>query len=72
MLPRKLLTTTSALKVKTKMTTMPAKQKDGYADLRTYAGRRDYLPSTIPGAIFKVDIDSTHPLAFGYPGYYYA
>ncbi|HNP20444.1 MAG TPA: M14 family metallopeptidase [Panacibacter sp.] len=47
-------------------------KKDDYADLKTYAGReRDYLPSTIPGAIFKVDIDSTHPLAFGYPGYYY-
>lgn len=24
-----------------------------------------------PGSIFKVEVDNTHPLAFGYPGHYY-
>ena len=24
-----------------------------------------------PGSIYKVDIDNTHPLMFGYPKYYY-
>ncbi len=36
-------------------------------------GERDksYLPNAIPGAIFKVDLDNTHPLGFGYPDFYY-
>lgn len=29
------------------------------------------MPNTIPGAIYKVELDNTHPLAFGYPGFYY-
>ena len=32
---------------------------------------RDGLPATTPGSIFKVDIDNTHPLMYGYPNYYY-
>jgi len=40
--------------------------------LKAYEEReRDFLRSFIPGTIFKVDIDNTHPLAFGYPNYYY-
>jgi hypothetical protein len=27
---------------------------------------RDYLPSTIPGAVYKIELDNSHPLAFGY------
>ena len=43
-----------------------------YGNLKKYADReRDYLPSTIPGAIYKVLLDNTHPLAFGYPTFYY-
>ncbi|HRI22858.1 MAG TPA: zinc carboxypeptidase, partial [Panacibacter sp.] len=43
-----------------------------YSKLKKYADReRDYLPSTIPGAIFRVELDNTHPLAFGYPDFYY-
>lgn len=45
---------------------------DEYASLRKYANReRDELPNSIPGAIYKVELDETHPLAFGYPNLYY-
>ena len=40
--------------------------------MRRYENReRDYIPGTTPGAIFKVDLDPSHPLAFGYPNHYY-
>ena len=46
--------------------------KDPYDALRRYENReRDYIPGTTPGAIFKVELDPTHPLAYGYPSYYY-
>lgn len=32
---------------------------------------RNSLSSSIPGAIYKVDLDNTHPLAFGFPDFYY-
>ena len=32
---------------------------------------RNSVSATTPGAIFKVEIDNTHPLMFGYPNYYY-
>lgn len=45
---------------------------DIYEALKRYEGReRDFIPSSTPGSIFKVDLDNTHPLAFGYPNYYY-
>ena len=53
-------------------------KKDDKADAKTkaavkvYADRnRDAIRSSIPGAIFKLDMDNTHPLAFGFPNYYY-
>lgn len=46
--------------------------KDDYAALKKFADRdRDFLSDFIPGAIYKVDVDNTHPLGFGYPNYYY-
>jgi hypothetical protein len=49
-----------------------ADTKDIYASLKKYEDReRDYIPNTTPGSIFKVDLDNTHPLAFGFPEYYY-
>ncbi|HEX3023970.1 MAG TPA: M14 metallopeptidase family protein [Chitinophagaceae bacterium] len=46
--------------------------KDDYATLKKFADRdRDFLSDFIPGAIYKVDVDNTHPLGFGYPNYYY-
>jgi len=54
-------------------------KKDDKADAKTkatvkiYADRnRDAIRSSIPGAIFKLDMDNTHPLAFGFPKYYYS
>lgn len=48
------------------------KGKDEYAALRRYADReRDEAANNIPGAIYKVQLDETHPLAFGFPNYYY-
>ena len=32
---------------------------------------RDVLKNSIPGSIFRREMDNTHPLAFGYPRYYY-
>ena len=46
--------------------------KDVYDALKRYENReRDELANVTPGSIFKVDLDNTHPLAFGYPNYYY-
>lgn len=40
--------------------------------VKKYANREvDYITNSIPGAIYKVDLDNTHPLAFGYPEFYY-
>ena len=48
------------------------KEKDPYANLRRYDERdRDALKDYTPGSIYKVELDNTHPLAFGYPNYYY-
>ena len=48
------------------------KNKDPYENLKPYASReRDYLSKSIPGAIYKVNLDNSHPLAFGYPDFYY-
>ena len=46
--------------------------KDIYASLRKYEDReRDFIPNLTPGSIFRVELDNTHPLGFGYPNYYY-
>jgi hypothetical protein len=47
-------------------------KKDDYAELHVYESReRDLLVNSIPGSIYRVELDNTHPLAFGYPNYYY-
>ncbi|CAN5586109.1 M14 family metallopeptidase [soil metagenome] len=50
-----------------------AKEKGtDYALLKKYAtAERDNLENSNPGSIFKVALDNTHPMAFGYPDYYY-
>lgn len=46
--------------------------KDPYTTLRKYENReKDFIPTITPGSIFRVELDNTHPLAFGYPNYYY-
>ena len=43
-----------------------------YGFLKKFESReRDYIPTITPGSIFKVALDNSHPLAFGYPDYYY-
>ncbi|MFT3844897.1 MAG: M14 family metallopeptidase [Lacibacter sp.] len=55
----------------------PKKMDDGgskniYDPLKSYENReRDYVKTITPGSVYKVDIDNTHPLAFGYPDFYY-
>ncbi|MFT3827559.1 MAG: M14 family metallopeptidase [Chitinophagaceae bacterium] len=47
-------------------------KKDEYDALRRYENReRDYLPNVTPGSIYRVDLDNSHPLAFGYDNFYY-
>ncbi len=47
--------------------------KNEYGALKKYENReRDQLTSSIPGAIYSVQLDNTHPLAFGYPETYYS
>ena len=47
-------------------------KKDPYLLLKSFENReKDEIPATTPGAVFKVDIDNTHPLMYGYPNYYY-
>lgn len=47
--------------------------KDPYVQLRKYEmAERDALRSSIPGAVYKIELDNSHPLAFGFPGYFYA
>jgi len=46
--------------------------KNEYAALKHYGNReRDQLEYGTPGSIYKVELDNSHPLAFGYPDYYY-
>jgi hypothetical protein len=50
-----------------------AQDTSKYSALKKYGDRdREGLPNSIPGAIYKVSLDNTHPLAFGYPETYYS
>lgn len=33
---------------------------------------REALSNSVPGAIYKLNLDNTHPLGFGFPDYYYS
>jgi len=47
-----------------------AKEKE---NIRLYGNRsRDAIRSFIPGAIFKLNLDNTHPLGFGLSNYYFS
>ncbi len=32
---------------------------------------RESIKANVPGAIYKISLDNTHPLGYGYPNYYY-
>jgi hypothetical protein len=58
--------------IKSKKEDEENESKDIYASLRKYEDReRDFIPNLTPGSIFRVELDNTHPLGFGYPNYYY-
>jgi hypothetical protein len=47
--------------------------KDLYNNLKRFENReRDGIVNNIPGAIYKVELDNSHPLAFGYGNNYYS
>lgn len=48
------------------------KKGDSGQPLHHYGDRqREEATSSVPGSIYRVVLDNTHPLAFGYPGHYY-
>jgi hypothetical protein len=48
------------------------KKDSVYAALHKYEDRdREPIANISAGSIYKVELDNTHPLAFGYPNYYY-
>lgn len=66
-----------ALKKKDEKKEEGTKKKDGqkeqYTVIKSYEAReREFLKYSIPGAIYKIDLDNTHPLGFGFPGYYFS
>ncbi|MEJ8758245.1 M14 metallopeptidase family protein [Pontibacter sp. H259] len=49
------------------------KEENPYDLLRSYGDReRETLAEEVQGSVFKVNLDNTHPLAFGYNDTYYA
>ncbi|WP_423148687.1 M14 family metallopeptidase [Rubrolithibacter danxiaensis] len=47
-------------------------EKDVYEYLKPYENReRESIKTEILGAIYRVDLDNTHPLGYGFPDYYY-
>ncbi len=62
------------LKIKKEETDKDKKDdtKPNYDDLKIYEeSEHDDIKSNVPGAIYKLDFDNTHPLGFGYPNYYF-
>ena len=44
-----------------------------YDDIKKYENRqRQSVSSNTPGAIYKLILDDSHPLSFGYPNYYFS
>lgn len=47
--------------------------KTDYSVLKKFENReRDWLKNSMPGSIFRLELDNTHPLGFGYPDFYYS
>lgn len=59
--------------IKMKKAAEDGDKKDSiYAALHKYEDRdREPIANITAGSIYKVELDNTHPLAFGYPNYYY-
>jgi len=62
----------SVIRIKKEDEKDSAGKKNPYTLLRSFENReRDEIPGGTPGSVFRVDVDSSHPLMYGYPGYYY-
>ncbi len=48
-----------------------AQSSDSIIQKKYGGSERESLTSFIPGAIFKMQLDNTHPIAYGYPDFYY-
>ncbi|MEO5984383.1 MAG: M14 family metallopeptidase [Ferruginibacter sp.] len=60
------------IKLKKEEEEKPEDKKPTYADIKKFENReRDGIKNNIQGAIYKVELDNTHPLAFGYPSTYF-
>ncbi len=60
------------LKVKVDKDKDETKDTVDYSLLKRYDNReRDNVINNIPGAIYRIQLDNSHPLAFGYTNYYY-
>lgn len=47
-------------------------KETGEASLKRYEDReKEYLKESIPGAVYRVELDNSHPLAYGYPSRYH-
>jgi zinc carboxypeptidase len=47
-------------------------KKEDYSAIKRYEDReRQEMVNFTPGSIYKLQLDNSHPLAFGYPEYYY-
>ena len=58
--------------LKNKKKEEPIEDPAPYEAIKAYENReRDNLPNVTPGSIYKLELDNTHPLAFGYPSFYY-
>lgn len=48
-------------------------KSSSYDDIKKYENReRQSVSAYISGAIYKLSVDNTHPLCFGYPDYYFS
>ncbi|UOQ52827.1 M14 family metallopeptidase [Hymenobacter cellulosivorans] len=59
--------------LKTKTADSTAKIQKPYQQLRTYAeAERQQIGERVQGSVYRVQLDTTHPLAFGYGSTYFA
>lgn len=69
----KTLANSKQFALKTKAELKADSTKNPYQKLKVYGNReRESLSENIPGAIYRIDLDNTHPLGYGYPKFYYS
>ena len=59
--------------IKLKKSDEDKKDSSTYANVKKYEDReKEGIANNVPGAIYKVQLDNSHPLAFGYPDFYFS